>query len=437
MTRRLTFVIVMSLLLASGAFAAGVTPEQTSAICQARSTCVVGKTFPAGSSASGSALTVVAVRLGLRDKPDDAPDDGCRNDDKFDGGEEYWLLDGTAAPKRLLKFCNDGYGAAGVGEDHVSVTPNSLAHTQIGGSAWRWESRVAYTLSPWKAVAERDCSYHDASPDTGTVLDIDFRTMSARSIAKDAARKWDDVGCPDWPTSASQHFTAEPASGVLGAFNVVVPILGSGPEKPNIPNGTGIGNCVPAMTTSGTNGFVVFGNPAPAEQAAELRVVALSMNTLLIQVYDPLARASADSAGDSWVNLPHVEVWIGLNSEQRRTRLQYGDLAQIAVDLNGKVHPGVGKKLPPPSVERWEARDAAGHPVVVMRLAWSDDTQLLNGVGIVYSQAEAGKQARLVANTSIVKNHPLYVPEIVDLSAADIDPKPPGCRIQNSILSLE
>ena len=283
-------VLLICLFRAPGVVAAELTGAQISAICQTRSTCTVAKTYDGGKSPTGSALTVVDVHLGVKDKPDDAPDSGCRAEDKYDGGVEYWLVDGTAPPKRLLKLCNDGYGAAGIGEDEVSVGPNRLVHLQVGGSAWRWDSTVAFTLSPWRAVSERDCSFNDLSSNNCTVTDIDYLGMRARSIAKDAARKWgENVGCPEWPSSASRHFTPEPARGLLGAYDVLVPVLGRDGDTPKIPSGTAIGDCVAAMTTGGANGFIVFGRPAPAGRAAEIRVVAESLNSLLIQVFDPVA----------------------------------------------------------------------------------------------------------------------------------------------------
>src|ERR1017187_8153230 len=76
-------------------------------------------------SATGQALTVVQLSLGLKDKPGEAPDEGCRDGSGgHDGGSEYWLLAASAQPRLLLAFCNDGYGAAGVGGDEVEVAEN-------------------------------------------------------------------------------------------------------------------------------------------------------------------------------------------------------------------------------------------------------------------------------------------------------------------------
>ena len=435
MKRLLLSVLLLAPMFGSVVAAAEPDAAQAAAICQGRSTCTIGKSHDGGKSPTGSALTVVDVRLGLKDKPDDVRD-GCRLDDKFDGGVEYWLIEGTAAPKRLLKLCNDGYGAAGVGEDEVTVGPNRLVHTQSGGSAWRWDSTYTFTLSPWRTVSQRNCSYHNVSEASGTVTDIDYVAMRVRSIAKDSTNKDNGVGCPDWPKGASERFTPEPAAGVLGAYDIVVPLLGTDSASFRIPNGTVIGDCAPAMTTSGTSGFIVYGKPAAAAQAAEIRVVAQSLKSLLSQVFDPAAATQAVPAGGSWINLPHLEIWVGRNGENLRTRLALDDLFQIGVDLDGRVHEGVGNKAPLPSVERWQARDASGRPVVVLRLTWADEYALMGGGALVYSQAEAGKQARLVATTGIVNNRPLYVPDIVRIARRDDGPQPGRCVIRDGRLSI-
>lgn len=408
------------------------TTAQTEAMCQGRKTCKVEKTYDAGKSPAGATLEVVEVRLGLADKPQDQ-EDGCRTDsgDK-NGGVEYWLLDGTAAPRRVLKLCNDGYGASGVGEDEVKVGPDRLSHWQTGGSSWRWSGTVTYALSPWRPLAEKSCSYHNVTENSGTATDLDYATMVVRSIVEDPLTQLDrSIGCAEWPKD-STAFSPRPEKGVLGAYDIVGPILG---DNPKIPSGTAIGNCVAPMTTAGTNGFVVYGKPAPADQAAEIRAMAISLQSLLIQVYDPLAVAQPAPAGGSWINLPHIELWIGLNKEEGRANLPLNQLQQIGVGLDGKVYRGVGAAAALPTVQRWPARDAEGRPVTVLRLDWKDEYALLNGVALVYSQAKNGKQTRLVSTTGIAGNRPLYVPNIVQLTD-DSEKKIGRCQLKNGRLAI-
>ena len=44
----------------------------------------------------------------------------------------------------------------------------------------------------------------------------------------------------------------------------------------------------------------------------------------------------------------------------------------------------------------------------------------LRGVREAIDAAEAGKQARLVATTSIVRNHPLHVPDVISLANGNV-----------------
>ena len=426
--------LLSSLLFALPAVAeAAPDAAQTAAICQTRTTCKIAKTYDAGKSPGGTPLTVAEVSLGLADKPEDQ-DDGCRsgNGDK-NGGVEYWLLEGATPPKQLLKLCNDGYGSSGVGEDEVTISPNRLARWQTGGSSWRWSGTVTYSLSPWRLLTERSCSYHTSSETSGTKTDYDYTTMVVRSISEDRATHPDPgIGCAEWPKE-SVAFAPKLAAGVVGAYDIVGPVLG---DDPKIPPGTAIGNCVATMTTAGANGFIVYGKPAPADQTAEIKAMAVGLKSLLIQVFDPLAASQLATANASWINLPHVELWIGQNREYVRTSLPLNQLQQIGIDLDGRVHRGVGKAVPLPSVQRWPARDASGRPVTVLRLDWTDDYALLNGVALVYSQAEAGKQTRLVSTTGITNNRPLYVPNIVQLYDESPAKKIGRCDLRDGRLSI-
>jgi hypothetical protein len=71
-----------------------------------------------------------------------------------------------------------------------------------------------------------------------------------------------------------------------------------------------------------------------------------------------------------------------------------------------------------------------------MRLTWAKDMEFLYGGAVVYSQAVGGKQTRLVATTGIVKNHPLYVPDITSLPNGMVVPLPGHCSIHDGRLSI-
>ncbi len=414
------------LLLPVAAFAA---PDatQTAAICGQRTSCKVEKTYDAGKSPEGAALSVVEIRLGLADKPKDQ-DEGCINGNARDGGLEYWLLQGTASPRQVLQLCNDGYGMAGVGEDEVEVGANRLVHRQYGGSSWRWSMDVTYSLVPFRAVTEQDCSYHNVSEQSGTLTDIDYGTRLVRALGKDSTVRDIGMGCPAWP-KPPQRFAARIDAETVGAYPVVVPGL---PGKATIPAGTSLGNCIPGMTTAGDNGFIVWGKPAAADQAAEIRTIGVGSNTLIVQVFDPLPAAAP--AGDSWINQPHLEIWVGRNEENLNTMLPLGQMTQTGITLDGAVHRGVGKAGAPPKVERWMARDERDRPVTVLRIVWPDEYGLINGVAVVYSQAEAGKQARLLSTAGFAGNRPIYIPDTLTLAGRPSTSDRGLCRIEKGRL---
>lgn len=419
--------LILFLLAVPAAASAAPDAAQIAVICGQRTSCKIEKTYEAGKSPTGTPLTVAEFRLGLADKPRDQ-DEGCINGNARDGGVEYWLLEGSAAAKRVLQLCNDGYGMAGVGEDSVEVGPNRLVHHQYGGSAWRWYMDVTYSLAPFRAVSEHDCSYHNASEQSGTLTAIDYRTRLVRVLAKDSTKRNLDVGCPLWPTPP-QTFESHTDAETVGAYPVLAPGL---PGKAAIPAGTALGNCVPAMTTGGHNGFIVWGKPAPAGQVAEIRTIGVGNNTLIVQVFDPIP--SAIHSGGSWIHQPHFEIWVGQNSENVRTMLPLGQMSQVGVTLDGAVHPGVGKPGAAPKVERWTARDERDHSVVVLRLTWPDEFALINGITMVYSQAEAGMQARLVATAEFASNRPVYVPEILALGGAPSTSDSGLCQVRDGRL---
>ncbi|HVY98746.1 MAG TPA: hypothetical protein VHA35_04550 [Dongiaceae bacterium] len=420
--QRLAFTF-LSLLISVPAFAADITPGQQAAICGARSSCKLAAT-DAGQGAQHEALTVVEASFALADKPQDAPEEGCINDSgdadapDHDGGREYWLIAGDAAPKRVLALCNDGYGASGVGADDVKIGPNTLTHQQYGGSAWRWDSTKEIRLSPLEVVHELDCSFNDGIPGTAQVIEIDRLHLHARAVGFVAGQRFSDddgVDCPDWPTGPDSTLPTGPK--LAGAYAVPMPNGGNSGDQQDAayPDGTALGDCALQLSTDGLRGFMVFGKPAAAAEAATLRVIQENDMSLLIQVYDPTAAAELKSGkARSWIGQPHVEIWTSEMENPEDNDGANGQLYsfhQFAFGLDDKVYPGAKAFSPLPTVTHWAARDEAGRDVTVYRVAFDEAHMPAFGLGVVYSQAANGKQARLVATAQIVKNKPLYLPD--------------------------
>jgi hypothetical protein len=416
--RILAGTVVLSL-AAAAAWGAETTPEAAKlapAICGKRATCRIADLLPAGQSDAGQPLAVAEVTLGLADRPDEGPAEGCRRSDDeegFDGGGEYWLVEGQRAPRLLLQLCNDGYGAAGVGDDQVKVSANRLVHLQSGGSNDRWEETESVQLSPQKTLGTESCSYRASEVGLTQLTRVDVASASGFSLATDdAGGSADEAGDQDCDSlREAMDKSLGPRPGLLAGQNLLLPQLAEDvAAAPDFPAGITLGGCASTMTTDSL--YAVYGSPDPARRA-ELRVVALDRKTLVVQVAEP--RPDAGPA-KSWVGTDHVEIWTSADFSGRH-RPDPAHLGQIAVGLDGKAWRGVGgAKLP--TVARWTGKDAAGRSLVVLKLSWAGEDALLGGIVLAYSQAEGGRQARLLATAPIAHNRPSYLPGLADLPVA-------------------
>lgn len=442
------FVLLPFLATSSTAFAATPTAEQRAAICGARASCKIMSMTDAGKDDEGKALAVVELRLAFADKPAEAPEEGCYSDtdsENKDGGIEYWLIRSGDVPMQLMSLCNDGYGAAGVGEDEVTIGNNRLVHDQSGGSAWRWDAVVIYSLSPYRELSERSCSFNTVMPNSGTVLDLDMRTLQARSLgwagttsltssSGQVSDEDGEMGCPDWPDSLDRKFVVQPTSDSVAAYVVPAP-LGSAAEP--VASGTALGNCSLELSTDGKNGFLVFGKPANKTAAADIRVIAQGYNELLLQLYDPTAAQETEAAkGKSWVHTPHFEIWTAVEAQDADGNPST-DLFQLGVGLDGKLYPGAGKPANLPTLERWSAADEQGRQVQLIRLRWEDQWAFMSGLGVVYSQPQNGKQARLISTAGIVKNRPLFLPTVWTHQPEESGQGGGHCAVENKVLMVQ
>jgi hypothetical protein len=392
----------LAVLTAAAAFAAGIAPDQRASICGKRASCNVTAVHSAG------AAQVAEAHFALKDRPSDAPDDGCGSpgSDQHDGGVEYWLL--GPKPTKLLALCNDGYGAAGVGEDEVRFASDRMTHVQSGGSNWRWTNTDVYSLAPFRLLTEAGCSYFDAG-NQGTASFVDYVRFRAIAVSRDYSYHWaeDDVGCPKVTPALLDAPKPRPDAKSVVAFPLLTPANGE-TQFHAIPLGTTLGSCSTRLSTAGGEaGFLVWGSPAA--RAAEMRVLAPTSQTLLIQVFDPAA--AMPPAGKSWLAGSHVEIWVLKNTDTSKA-LRRADLEQVAVDLDGIVHPGGPPQPEIPVVRHWRSKDERGRPVTVLLVRYKETYTLPIGTAVVYSQAEDGRQARLVATTGMVRGVPLYVPAL-------------------------
>ncbi len=280
---------IISLSLALGSSASAQTRPDIADLCKHGNPCSLVGTTPAGQDAQGRALTVIELNLGKKNP------ENTSGDERFDCrpyAREFWLRTaGVAEPKRVLSLCNDGYGAAGVGEDNVKIAPNRLIHTQHGGSAWRWNNGRTIELSPLRVLSGESCSFHNVNIGYA-VTRWDWQRLAGERRWFPQACKDDDPRAekarPDWCDAARATHR-----------HALIPRLDGA-----MPRGAPahLGSCASVFDESGQRGFVVFGRPRPG--GAELRVLMISDRDLVVTVSDQAFAAG----GASWLHDDHRAV---------------------------------------------------------------------------------------------------------------------------------
>jgi hypothetical protein len=176
----------------------------------------------------------------------------------------------------------------------------------------------------------------------------------------------------------------------------------------SVAGGTLLGSCALTLSTDGTNGFLTFGQPADAARAASMRALVVNSKTLLLQIYDPTAAPAP--AGKSWISGAHAEIWQNGDYDDSQGAPKRAQLGQIAVDLDGTMH-AVGK-VKRAQIRRWTGKDEKGRPVTILLLTWAQD---IGPLVVSYSQAEGGRQARLVTTTAMAHGVPMILPNVATM----------------------
>lgn len=372
--------------------------------------CSLAKTTPAGTDTQGRALSVVELNLGKKN-----PEEGGRDCHPY--AREFWLrVAGMKEPQKILSLCNDGYGAAGVGEDDVKIRANRFIHGQQGGSAWRWNGGKTIQLSPMRVLSEESCSFHNVNIGYSTTR-WDWQRLAGEmrwfpQACKDP--RPDESKQPDWCDTAK----ATRRHALIPRFDGAIP---AGTQAH-------LGSCASAFDESGQRGFALFGKPKPG--GAEFRVLMTSGNDLVVSVTDQ----AFVTGGANWLHDDHVELWIGNDQSGLSCNEGKIKLSQWAIGLDGKVHHGAGDSAAPPTVAARSARTVGGKPQVTLHIRLpklEDPDDHFRGLTVVFSKSEGGKQARLTATSPIKRGD-----ETTLSSAYRIDAKAMRCAVREGQLDV-
>ncbi|NWH08958.1 MAG: hypothetical protein HXY22_10005 [Alphaproteobacteria bacterium] len=370
------------LMILAALASANAVAEGADALCAGRAGCILTAKTDAGTGAEGERLTI--VELALPNEPDD--DVSCQP-----ARREIWLVGEKpgvpAATKKLQELCNDGYGAASVGEDDIAVTPNHLTHTQYGGSNWRWETVTELQLSPLEVLKSASCSYHVFGPGW-QYNEWDLRAQKGRALARRLV--CNAQGEPDLPEE-------EIAGGCVPGEETIayspIPRLYLGlPDETLL--ATQIVDCAATATSDGKDGFIVHGKPGAPDDAT-LKVIAIDEKSLWIAVTDD--RLIED--GENWLYDDHLEIWVGDINEPLCDR-EDDKPSQFAIPLRK-----------PQAIVASGPKTAA--PVATSRVSVGQDgrvaaslivrfEQMPNRITLVYSDSDDGKaQKRLIATSPV------------------------------------
>jgi hypothetical protein len=364
--------------------------------------CVVSSEKKAGEDADHVALKVVQVSRGEKKNPEDEEVRGeCSPD-------ERWLVRGTTPPEArlLLKLCNDGYGAAGVGEDVIKVAPNRLSHEQSGGSAWRWISSREFQLSPPKLLSVTSTSFHATTSQLTDETRWSWETFSGERTR--AISLCQDDGTPD------QREEAEPKtvkSAMVPKLKLPTEFVDGGWKD------TALGGCAARAS------YFTYGGKGTDEDAS-LKVVAASDTELYLEVTDDVFTANETK----WIAGDHLELWL---SEEDRSSSEdcvgrHGPEAfQWAIDLpSGAMRAGQGARVGLPKVE-------LAQKGTLVRVKLTLPLGVWKAITVVYSDSDDGKkQKRLIATSQFA------FPQAATLGRlSTINEKFATCVVENGTLT--
>lgn len=377
------------------------------ALCAKRQPCSVAGVKPAGTDKQGNTLSVVELNLGEKNA-------GNENFPCRPYRQEFWVI-GGAQPQNILKLCNDGYGASGVGEDTVTVSKDTVLHNQMGGSSWRWSVTKEYGLSPVRVKKVSECGYHTNSPSSGASY-WDFHAFRGESGMLCGAGEEAELGVCGLKNMAHTWIEIPQIIDVRFEGKKLSPALGS---------------CGLRLDGSGTSGYILLGKRTA--DTPEVRILMLSDTELLVTVVDD----KFVTGTKSWVHDDHLEVWLGApwsyiscnDGEPSAKPVQWGIRT-----ADGKAFKGFGKPPMLPLVTGHRIGEIGGQKAASFRIVLPKKIGDVNAdyrnIAVSYSKSDGKKQVLLFATSPIKFGDPRTLGDTRKLG------KQVQCEIRNGVLDV-
>ncbi|MBL8743369.1 MAG: hypothetical protein JNK04_19805 [Myxococcales bacterium] len=286
---------------------------------------------------------------------------------------EYWLAsvaDGhVTKPQLITAICNDGHGAAGVGEDSVTVAAQSITVSSSGGSNWRWGYTEAFSL-----------------PDLGLLRESSSGYWSVSTNTDDTQWSWNERrGSDSWSAPRCSVKASEPppetfSHALVPSYEVAPALAGEGWK-----NASSLEGCA-TIVDGQTGGFTLSGSADPA--SAKLGVLAAD-DQLFVEVRDDklVTEGRVRDELEVWHRVEPAGDWSACIDDPEPasgTAIRMGSLATRALG---------DASIKPLTVEAAPRSDA----VVRLRISLPPKT---SAVTIVYRDTDDGKRHARVFGTS-------------------------------------
>lgn len=347
------------------------------ALCGTRADCRVVARSDAGRDAAGRALSVVEIGW---------PDDNGHRRACDPLRREFWLRADGAAPVRILALCNDGYGAAGIGEDEVTVEPNRLVHVRSGGSNWRWSAANVIRLSPLAVLHTEGGGWWTVGPNREE-RSWDWTQLAGR-------RRWWSPPC--LPPGQTLSDEAGEAPSPLPFEYAPIPRVAA-EAMPAGALGAELGSCAFQVDAGGATGFVLRGRAEPAAAAREyMRILAIGDRDVLITV----GSGPWQTGAANWIHDDHLELWMGqLGGYIQHCIGRETIPSQWGIRIgDGRVFQGAGPGERRPEVVARRERRAGAARVVTFHLRLPPETHAFTAV---LARGDGRRQGRMIATARV------------------------------------
>jgi hypothetical protein len=347
---------------------------------------------------------------------------------------EYHLIvhaHGKIRDRQLLsQQCNNGYGAAGVGEDtnRVDKEARTYSHGQSGGSAWRWGRGIEIGLDPLRVISIDESTFWTLDQET-TSKDAEWNHDTFQGSeswgAKDCEARRKENEARDAGPDNDESYASLSFQAVIVPRAQLPPAFVQGGWR-----SIALGNCG-AFVDGDDHGFTVYGGKGSAVDAS-FRAVVSTDSFLFVEITDDRWATS----GKTWVKEDHLELWaapqsgsIGINvdcdSRAADPSVQWG----IRIS-DGQVFPAFGSPAPLAGVEVVRSGHTARMRIPVADwLKGKDDSTALT---IVYSDSDDGAhQKRLIATSAIERGRLLSLGHV-----RDVDPDVASCVLKGKTLQI-